>query len=117
LGQAFGTGKWQELERGNCANPSVGEGANEKVLPPEFVGRVETPYGVQYINRREASDHASMCSVQLTALLMMKDEGAERFRILSPGHQESLIWMITELSSEIEAMFDIMAADVLRSAQ
>jgi hypothetical protein len=87
-------------------------------LPPEFVGRIETPYGVQYINRQEASDHASMRSAQMSALLMMmQDEGAARFRILSPRLQESLMWMITELSSEIEAMFDICANDVPGSVQ
>lgn len=87
-------------------------------LPSEFVGCIETPYGAHYINRGEAADHASMRSAQLTGLLMMmRDEGAERFRMLSPRLQESLTWMITELSSEVEAMFEIVTGDVLGSKQ
>lgn len=87
-------------------------------LPPEYVGRIETPYGILYINRGEASDHASMRSTQMTALLMMmQDEGAERFRNLSPRLRESLVWMLTQLSSEVETMLDVCASDVRGSQQ
>ncbi len=87
-------------------------------LPPEFVGRINTPYGVQFINRGDASDHAYMRSAQMTALLMMmQDEGAARFSILSPRLQESLMWMVTELSGEIEQMFDIVYGVTLGSQQ
>jgi hypothetical protein len=87
-------------------------------LSLEYVGCIETPYGVQHIKRGEAMDHANMRSAQMTALvMMMKDEGAERFRNLSLHYQESLLWMISELSREMEAMFDIVATDALGSKQ
>lgn len=91
---------------------------NKAVLPPEFVGRIKTPYGVQYINSGEAYDHATMRSTQLSALLMMmQHEGAARFALLSPRLQDSYIWMLTELSAEVEEMINIAADDVLRSVK
>lgn len=87
-------------------------------LPPEYIGRIEAPYGVHYIKRGDAMDHATMRSAQMTALtMMMRGEGAERFRNLSPHYQESLLWMVSELSREMEAMFDIVADDALGSKQ
>jgi hypothetical protein len=104
----------------NCnKDSSTASTRQQKVtLPPEFVGRIETPYGVQHIKRGEAMDHANMRSAQMTALvMMMRDEGAERFRNLSLHYQDSLLWMISELSREMEAMFDIVADDALGSKQ
>jgi hypothetical protein len=104
----------------NCHEDSstISSRQQNVALPSEFVGRIETPYGVQHIKRGEAMDHANMRSAQMTALvMMMKDEGAERFRNLSPHYQESLLWMVSELSREMEAMFDIVANDALGSVQ
>ena len=86
--------------------------AKKMALPPEYVGCIDTPFGVQYIARNCALDHAYMRSRQLSSLLLlMNGEGLENFRLLNEGAQDSLLWLAHQLSKEAEAMFDMVLAD------
>lgn len=82
-------------------------------IPPEYVGRVITPFGHQYIERGCAREHARMRSEQLSSLLLlMGGEGADTFRDVSAAAYESLLWLARQLATETEAMFDLVAADL-----
>ncbi|MFS2015052.1 hypothetical protein ACEN88_00555 [Massilia sp. CT11-108] len=82
------------------------------VLSPEYAGRIESPYGVQYINRDEAVDHAHMRARQLSSLLLLiQGDNAEGFRGLGLGAQDSLLWMAVQMADELKDMVDIVAAD------
>ena len=103
-------------------NTSIGDvsspAAKNMALPPEYVGRIDTPFGVQYIAHKGALDHAYMRSKQLSSLLLiMSGEGLERFRLLNEGAQDSLLWMARQLAVETEAMFDIVRADEVGGQQ
>lgn len=81
-------------------------------LPPEFIGRIETTHGVQYVNRRDALDHAYMRSKQLSSLLhVISGEGLEYFSCLHESARDSLMWLAKQLADETEATFDIVIAD------
>ena len=96
----------------NTTNGDVSSPASKNVLPPQYIGRIETPFGVQYINRGDALDHAYMRSGQLASLLsLMSGDGFDRFSVLGKGTQESILWMARQLADETEAMFDIVVAD------
>jgi hypothetical protein len=96
---------------GDVSSPET----KDMALPPEYVGRIETPFGVQYVNRGDARDYAYMRSQQLTSLLMLiQGDGRENFLNLGAGHQESLLWLAIQMAGEMEEMIDIVAADVLR---
>jgi hypothetical protein len=82
-------------------------------FPAEFVGRIETPYGIQYVSRGAATDHAYMRSQQLTSLLMLiQGDGRGDFLNLGAGTQESLLWLAVQLAGEMEEMVHILVADV-----
>jgi len=99
---------------GDVASPV----AKKMALPPEYVGCIDTPFGVQYIARNCALDHAYMRSKQLSSLLLIvSGEGLERFRLLNEGAQDSLLWMARQLAVETEAMFDIVRADEVGGRQ
>lgn len=86
--------------------------AKNMALPPEYVGCIDTPFGVQYVNRGDALDHACMRSKQLSSLLLlMSGEGVEHFSCLNIKAQDSLLWLARQLAVETEAMFDIVLAD------
>lgn len=82
----------------------------------EYVGCIETPYGVQYINRGDAVDHAHMRSRQLSSLLLLiQGDSAEGFRGLGPGTQDSLLWMAVQMADELQDLVDIVDADAKRN--
>jgi hypothetical protein len=86
--------------------------AKKATIPPEYVGRVNTPFGHQYIERGCALDHARMRSGQLSSLLLlMGGEGADNFRDVNATACESILWLARQLATETEAMFDLVAAD------
>lgn len=96
----------------NTNNGDVTSPDAKKVLPPQYVGWIETPFGDHFIERGSALDHAYMRSAQLAGLLsLMRGEGADRFFGLSRGTQNSLMWMASQLAEEIETMFDIVVVD------
>ena len=89
---------------GDVASP----GAKNMALPPEYVGRIATPFGAQCVNKGGALDHAYMRSKQLRSLIqLMSGDGLPYFRLLNETAQDSLLWLATET----EAMFDIVLAD------
>lgn len=99
-----------KVNTNNCDVTSPG--SKNLVLPPEYVGRVETPHGAQYINRGDALDHAYMRSKQLSSLLLlMSGEGLDYFSRLNENARDSLLWLARQLATETEAMFDIVIAD------
>jgi hypothetical protein len=78
----------------------------------DFIGQIETPYGVQMINRGQALDHMQMRGQSLTSLLtLMQGDGAERFGNLGRDVQESLLWLAVQMAEEMETMVDILLAD------
>jgi len=81
-------------------------------LPPEYVGRIDTPHGAQYVDRGAALAHAYMRSKQLSSLLLlMSGEGLDYFSRLNDNARDSLLWLARQLATETEAMFDIVIAD------
>jgi len=94
---------------GDVASPE----AKKVTLPPEYVGRVKTPFGNQYVTRGSALDHAYMRSAQLSSiLLLIGGEGLENFSCISPKAQDSILWLARQLATETGAMFDIVVADL-----
>jgi hypothetical protein len=86
-------------------------------LPAEFVGRIETPHGVQHVYRGAALDHAYMRSKQLSSLLLaISGEGLSHFSCLNESARDSLLWLAKQLADETEAMFDIVLADQIGGA-
>ena len=102
-------------------NTNIGDVASlesKKVLPPQYVGWIETPFGDHFIKRGEALDHANMRGAQLASLLaLMSGDGLDRFRTLSRGKQNDLMWMAKQLADETETMFDIVVADEVGGPQ
>ena len=93
---------------GDVASPE----AKKITLPPEYVGRVTTPFGKQYVERGCALDHARMRSAQLSSLLLLiGGEGLDNFKIINADAQENILWLAYQLAKETEAMFDLVAAD------
>ena len=96
-------------------NTNIGDVASlgsKKVLPPQYIGWIETQFGDHFIKRGVALDHAQMRSRQLAGMLaLMYGEGLERFRTLPQGTQSSLMWMAIQLAEETETMFDIVVED------
>lgn len=87
--------------------------AKKVTIPPEYVGRVITPFGNQYIERGCALDHARMRSGQLSSLLaLIGGDGVDHFRSIDSKAQESILWLARQLATETEAMVDIVAADL-----
>ena len=79
----------------------------------EYVGRVITPFGHQYVERGCALDHARMRSGQLSSLLaLIGGDGVDHFRNIAPKAQESILWLARQMATETEAMFDLVAADL-----
>lgn len=96
----------------NTNNGDVTSAEPKKVLPPQYVGWIEMPFGDYFINKGDALDHAYMRSAQLASLLsLMRGEGSDRFFGLNRGTQDSLMWMANQLANEVETMFDIVVAD------
>jgi hypothetical protein len=78
----------------------------------DFIGQIETPYGVQLISRRQAQDHMEMRNAQLTSLLeLLQGDGLNGFRSLPHTAQESLLWMALQMSEEIGQMMNIVIVD------
>lgn len=102
-------------------NTNIGDVASpgsKKVLPPQYVGWIETPFGDHFIKRGDALDHAHMRSAQLAGLLsLMRGEGSDRFFGLGRGTQDSLMWMAGQLAEEVETMFDIVLNDEVGGQQ
>jgi hypothetical protein len=93
---------------GDVASPE----AKKITLPPEYVGRVMTPFGNQYVKRGCALDHAHMRSTQLSSLLLLiGGEGLENFLSINAEAQEHILWLARQLATETKAMFDIVVAD------
>jgi len=96
----------------NTENADVTSSASKNVLNPQYVGRIDTPHGAQYVDRGAALDHAYMRSKQVSSLLLlMSGEGLPYFRLLNDKAQDSLLWLARQLATETEAMFDIVIAD------
>lgn len=102
-------------------NTNIGDVASpesKKVLTPQYVGWIETPFGDHFIKCGDALDHANMRSAQLASLLsLMRGEGSDRFFGLGRGTQDSLMWMAGQLAEEVETMFDIVISDMEGSQQ
>lgn len=82
------------------------------VAAGDFIGQIETPYGVQLISRRRAQDHMEMRNAQLTSLLeLLQGDGLNGFRSITNTAQESLLWMALQMSEEIGQMMNIVIAD------
>jgi len=79
----------------------------------DFIGQIETPYGVQMVNHGQALDHMQMRQAQLNSLLqlMQGDDGLSEFRSLAHTAQESLLWMALQMSEEIGQMMNIVIRD------
>lgn len=93
---------------GDVASPE----AKKVTLPPEYVGRVTTPFGNQYIERGCALDHARMRGGQLSSLLLLiGGEGLENFLSINAQAQENILWLARQLATETEAMLEIVASD------
>lgn len=102
----------------NTQNAEMTSSASKNVLNPQYVGRIKTPYGAQYVDRGSALDHAYMRSKQLSSLLLlMSGEGLDDFRSLNNNVQDSLLWLARQLATETEAMFDIVIADATGGQQ
>lgn len=87
--------------------------AKKAAIPPEYVGRVNTPFGNQYVSRGCALDHAHMRSSQLSSmLLLIGGDGLENFLGINTEAQEHILWLARQLATETQAMFDIVAADL-----
>ena len=96
---------------GGVASPE----SKKHLLPPDCVGSIQTPFGVQHVNRGDAVDHAYMRSTQLTSLLLLIQGEAEGERYLDTFNkrtQESILWLAVQLAQEMEEMVDIIAEDV-----
>lgn len=98
-------------------NTNIGDVASPEskkvTIPPEYVGRVITPFGHQYVERGGAMDHARMRSGQLSSLLLLiGGEGLDNFLSINPGAQESILWLARQLATETEAMVDLLVADL-----
>lgn len=98
----------------NTNNSDVtSSGPKNPILPPGYVGRIETEFGIQYITRGDSLDHAHMCSKQLTALLAsVHGDGLDRFLLLGAETQQHMMWLALQLAEQTAAMFDIVARDV-----
>jgi len=98
----------------NTNNSDVtSSGPKNPVEPSEYVGQIDTPFGVQHINRGDSLDCAHMYSKQLTALLVtMHGEGLDRFLRLDNDSQHQLVWLALQLAERTAAMFDIVARDI-----
>jgi hypothetical protein len=96
-------------------NTNIGDAASpeaKKILPPQYVGWIETPFGDHFIKRGEALDYANIRSAQLASLLLlMSGDGLDRFLSLARGKQDDLMWMVKQLADEIEIMVDVVAFD------
>ena len=102
----------------NTNNGDVISLGSKKVLPPQYVGQIETPHGAQYVDRGAALDHAYMRSKQLSSLLLlMSGEGLDYFSRLNNNARDSLLWLARQLATETEAMFDIVVSDMEGSQQ
>jgi len=87
--------------------------AKKAAIPPEYVGRVNTPFGNQYVERGCAMDHAHMRSTQLASLLLLiGGNGIDHFRDIDSKAQESILWLARQLATETEAMFEVVVADL-----
>lgn len=100
-------------------NGDVTSSESKKTLsPPDCAGSIETPFGVHYINRGDALDHAYMRSKQLSSLLLlMQVNDGGHFRLLNQPAQDSLMWFVYQLAKETGAMFDIVVADLAGGQQ
>jgi len=78
-----------------------------------FIGRIDTMYGVQLIKRGGALDHARMRSAQLEGLLALiqGEECLEGFKTLRDDLQESLIWLALQTARDIGASVELVADD------
>jgi len=93
---------------GGLPSPEV----KKDTLPPEYVGRVTTPFGNQYAERGCALDHARMRGGQLSSLLLLiGGEGLENFLSINADAQENILWLARQLATETEAMLEIVASD------
>ena len=92
--------------------------AKKALLTLNCVGSIDTPFGLQFINRGEALDHAHMRSAQLASLMtLMYGEGLDRFCTLARSTQDSLVGLSIQLAEETGAMFDIVAQDLAGGQQ
>lgn len=86
--------------------------AKNNIFARKHVGILTTPYGAQLVNSGDAVDHASMCTAQLKAFLMLlQGEGLTRFLNLGYGMQSDLIWMAQQLADQADDMIRIVDAD------
>lgn len=84
----------------------------ETFLKPDerFIGRIDTPYGVQLIPHRSAHDHAVMRARQLNGLLLlMTGDGFETFEQLTGGPKQDLLWLAQQFAAELGEMVDLVA--------
>jgi len=106
----------QHMHNETQVNTTIGDlpsvEAKKVDIPSEYVGRVITPFGHQYIERGCALDHARMCSGQLSSLLLLiGGEGLGNFISINAEAQEHILWLARQLATETKAMFDIVVAD------
>lgn len=87
---------------------------NDGLLKPDeqFVGRIDTPFSVQLIPRRNAVDHASMRARQLNGLLLlMTGDGFDVFEGLSEGPKQEMLWLAQQWAAELADMVEVVQRD------
>ncbi|WUR14711.1 hypothetical protein E7V67_006270 [[Empedobacter] haloabium] len=100
----------------NTKTSVVGE--KDGIEPSQYVGGVDTPYGIQLVKRGEALNHASMRSSQLSGLLqLIGGVDDPHFARLQPAQQDNLLWLARQLANEADEMLDIIAADMAGGRQ
>lgn len=94
-------------------NTKTSGAAKNAALPPEYIGQVDTPYGIQLVKRGEALDHANMRSSQLSGLLqLIGGVDDPHFGRLQRAQQDNLLWLARQLANEAEEMLEIIATDI-----
>lgn len=65
-----------------------------------------------------AEDHANMRAGQLSSLLsLMRVSDAHSFRILGDHVQSDIMWLVSQLADEVQAMLPIIAAEARREGR
>lgn len=83
----------------------------------QFIGRVDTPYGVLLIKRGDALDQARMRATQLTSLLaIIQSDDIETFRALRVDLQDSIVWMALQAAQDMAKLVELAVEDAKAGA-
>lgn len=79
---------------------------------PATTNSITAQYGELSIKHGSAADHAAMIGAQLSSLLLlMHGEDSESFRACNPEAQTNLLWLVSNLASELSAAIPLVAAE------